>query len=178
MKFLYFFVLYTLLICCNGNRQHSLSYMEIVEEYEKEKRIEEEEYPKSLIIKRVKMDSLMKDNITIIGDLKLGMSKSDCKRIINNIGGQYGRVVVEYGDVSLTLSNTRYYKGKLYSVSFTNDYLYGAYKSDYNSNPEYHPYPYFEDVVLHFENKYGKADYKKTYTGYTHETQIADNFYI
>ena len=35
MKFLYFFVLYTLLICCNGNRQHSLSYMEIVEEYEK-----------------------------------------------------------------------------------------------------------------------------------------------
>ena len=124
------------------------------------------------------MDSLMKDNITIIGDLKLGMSKSDCKRIINNIGGQYGRVVVEYGDVSLTLSNTRYYKGKLYSVSFTNDYLYGAYKSDYNSNPEHHPYPYFEDVVLHFENKYGKADYKKTYTGYTHETQIADNFYI
>lgn len=178
MKFLYFFILYTSLTCCNINKQPSLSYLEMEEKYEKEKRIEEEEYPKSLIIKRVKMDSLMKDNITIIGDLKLGMSKSDCKRIINNIGGQYGRVVVEYGDVYLTLSNTRYYKGKLYSVSFTNDYLYGAYKSDYNSNPEYHPYPYFEDVVLHFENKYGKADYKKTYTGYTHETQIADNFYI
>lgn len=178
MKLLFLFILYISLTCCNINKQHSLSYLEMEEKSEKEKRIEEEAYQKSLKIKRVKMDSLMKDNITIIGDLKLGMSKSDCKRIINNIGDQYGSVEVKYGDVSLTLSNTEYYKGKLYSVSFTTDYLYGAYKSDYNSNPEYHPYPYFEDVVSHFENKYGKADYKNTYTGYTHETQKADNFYI
>ena len=73
MKFLYFFILYTSLTCCNINKQPSLSYLEMEEKYEKEKRIEEEEYPKSLIIKRVKMDSLMKDNITIIGDLKLGI---------------------------------------------------------------------------------------------------------
>ena len=177
MKFLYFFVLYTSLTCCNVNKQHSLSYLEIEEEYEKEKRIEEEAYEKRLKIKRVKMDSLMKDNITIVGELKLGMSKSECDRIIKKLS-QYGSVNVKYGKVFLTLSNTEYYKGKLYSVSFTTDYLYGAYKSDYNSNPEYHPYPYFEDVVSHFENKYGKADYKNTYTGYTHETQKADNFYI
>ena len=42
MKFLYFFVLYTSLTCCNFNKRHSLSYLEIEEEYEKEKRIEEE----------------------------------------------------------------------------------------------------------------------------------------
>ena len=178
MKFLYFFVLYTSLTCCNFNKRHSLSYLEIEEEYEKEKRIEEEAYEKRLKIKRVKMDSLMKDNITIVGELKLGMSKSECDRIIKKLSNQYGSVDVKYGKVSLTLSNTEYYRGKLYSVSFTNDYLYGAYKSEYNSNPEYHPYPYFEDVVLHFENKYGKADYKNTYTSYTHESQEADNFYI
>ena len=169
MKFLYFFVLYTSLTCCNVNKQHSLSYLEIEEEYEKEKRIEEEAYEKRLKIKRVKMDSLMKDNITIVGELKLGMSKSECDRIIKKLSNQYGSVDVKYGKVSLTLSNTEYYRGKLYSVSFTNDYLYGAYKREYNSSPEYHPYPYIKDVVLHFENKYGKADYKNTYTSYTHE---------
>ena len=178
MKFLFAFILFISLTCCNINKKHSLSYLGMEEKYEKEKRIEKEAYEKSLKIRRVKMDSLMKDNITIIGDLKLGMSKSDCKRIINKIGNQYGYVDVKYGDVSLTLSNTEYYKGRLYSVSFTNDYLYGAYKSEYNSYPEYHPYPYFKDVVLHFENKYGNADYKGTYTAYTHETQKADNFYI
>ena len=178
MKFLYFFVLYTSLTCCNFNKRHSLSYLEIEEEYEKEKRIEEEAYEKRLKIKRVKMDSLMKDNITIVGELKLGMSKSECDRIIKKLSNQYGSVDVKYGKVSLTLSNTEYYRGKLYSVSFTNDYLYGAYKREYNSSPEYHPYPYIKDVVLHFENKYGKADYKNTYTSYTHKSQKADNFYI
>ena len=178
MKLIYFFVLYTSLTCCNVNKQHSLSYLEIEEEYEKEKRIEEEAYEKRLKIKRDKMDSLMKDNITIVGELKLGMSKSECDRIIKKLSNQYGSVDVKYGKVSLTLSNTEYYRGKLYSVSFTNDYLYGAYKREYNSSPEYHPYPYIKDVVLHFENKYGKADYKNTYTSYTHESQEADNFYI
>ena len=177
MKFLYFFVLYTSLTCCNFNKRHSLSYLEIEEEYEKEKRIEEEAYEKRLKIKRVNMDSLMKDNITIVGELKLGMSKSECDRIIKKLS-QYGSVNVQYGKVFLTLSNTEYYRGKLYSVSCTHDYLYGAYQREYNRSPEYHPYPYIKDVVLHFENKYGKADYKNTYTSYTHESQEADNFYI
>ena len=47
------------------------------EKYEKEKRIEEEEYPKSLIIKRVKMDSLMKDNITLSEKKKIFKCNSE-----------------------------------------------------------------------------------------------------
>ena len=63
MKFLYFFVLYTSLTCCNVNKQHSLSYLEIEEEYEKEKRIEEEAYEKRLKINRIKMKFFVKQGL-------------------------------------------------------------------------------------------------------------------
>lgn len=178
MKLLLFFILYITLTCCNINQQRPLTYLEMEEESEKESRIKEEAYEKRQKRKRVEMDSLMKENIVVIGDLKLGMSKSESDRILKKLSNQYGSVGVRYGDISLTLSNTDYYKGKLYSVSFSYGYLYGAYKRNYNSSPEYHPYPYIEDVVSYFENKYGKADYKDTYTDYTHENQKADNFYI
>ena len=171
-------MLYITFTCCNNNKQYSLSSLELEEKYGKETEAKERAYEKKLEKKRAEMDSLMKENIVVIGDLKLGMSKTECDRIQKKLSNRYGSVEVKYGEVSLTLSNTEYYKGKLYSVSFSHDYLYGAYKSDYNSSPEYHPYQYIEDVVSYYENKYGKADYKDTHTSYTHETQKADNFYI
>ena len=82
MKLLLFFILYITLTCCNINQQRPLTYLEMEEESEKESRIKEEAYEKRQKRKRVEMDSLMKENIVVIGDLKLGMSKSESDRIL------------------------------------------------------------------------------------------------
>lgn len=122
------------------------------------RQLEQDSIINELNNKRLKADSLMRNDICVVGDIKLGQTKREYEKIIKQMKSEIGYDGVGFDDMKLLICDEKFYKGKLYSVTLRHSYLYPEYRAEYNSSPYYNPEPYIKPIISHFENKYGRAD--------------------
>ena len=140
---------------CN-EQARNVPYLETEDSLRK---LEQDSIINELNNKRLKADSLMRNDICVVGDIKLGQTKSEYEKIIKQMESEIGYDGVGFDDMKLLICDEKFYKGKLYSVTLRHSYLYPEYRTEYNSRPYYNPESYIKPVISHFENKYGRADY-------------------
>lgn len=130
------------------------------------KKAKEDSINRILKIVRDKANIAMSEDKTVLGAIYLGQSKKDYEKEMEKIRSELGYKSLEIGNVYLDVEEVKFHKGKLYSLTLMHDYIYREYKREYNSTPEYHPYPHIQGLITHFKQKYGQPDeeYKGTST--------------
>lgn len=130
------------------------------------KKAKEDSINRILKIRRDKVNITMSEDKTVLGAIYLGQSKKDYEKEMGKIRSELGYKSLEIGNVNLDVKEVKFHKGKLYSLTLMHDYIYREYKREYNSTPEYHPYPHIQGLITHFKQKYGQPDeeYKGTST--------------
>lgn len=147
---------------CGNNNNRPIRYSwEIRDSIEKAK---EDSINRVLRVIRDSAEIAMSENSTVLRGIYLGQNKGDYEKQLGKIRSEIGSTTLEIGNINLRIWDEKFHNGKLYSLTLKHDYLYKEYKREYNSTPEYHPYPHIKDLITHFENKYGLPD--KKYSGY------------
>lgn len=163
----------TLLASCRNNKPLPERFDWEIED--SIKKVKEDSISRILKNVREKANITMSEDKTVLGGIYLGQSKKDYEKVMEEIRSELGYKSLGIGNVDLDIWDVKFHKGKLYSLTLKHCYIYGEYKREYNSTPEYHPYPHIQDVITHFKQKYGQPDkeYKGTSTIRGHEE--ADN---
>lgn len=101
---------------------------------------------------------VMKNDRTVFGEIKLGISKQNYNKIINSLRTQLKGDGLIFNDINLRVSDAKFYKEKLYSLTLYSTYIYRGYHDDFNGVTRYDPSNYIKPIIEHFKKKYGLPD--------------------
>lgn len=168
------FCIIILLSSCNNNFEYK-RFMEQKDSLNKVYQDSIEQHIQVLKNKRRIVDSLMKDNIVAIGEIKFGQTRKEYRKALGKIERATKPIGIGIEGLYFQICNADFYKNKLYRIKLNCSYLYPEYKAEYNSRPYYNPEPYIKPVVSFFENKYGLPDYDKEYETHIRGKELASN---
>lgn len=151
--------------CNNQNKNHTYDW-----EYEQKirdsiKKAKEDSVILSQKLRRDSINAIMEksDHRQVVGGIRLGQTSQEYNAALNNIRKSIGYAGIKFDDTVLSIDNPKFFDGEPYSVEMKYTYLYKPYRRVYNDTPKFNPTPFINPIISHFEDKYGKSDYRNEY---------------